>query len=56
MKVRLKRSRIGCTQSQKKTLAALGLRKVNQVREYPGDAPTRGQIEKVKHLVEVIES
>ncbi len=56
MKVKLIRSQIGCTQSQKRTLKALGLRKVNQIKEFPGNRATSGQIQKVQHLVEVIES
>ncbi len=56
MKVKLIRSQIGCTQSQKRTLRALGLRKVNQVKDFPENSSTSGQVQKVKHLVEVIES
>jgi large subunit ribosomal protein L30 len=56
MKVKLIRSHIGCTQSQKRTLKALGLRKVNQIKEYTSNSSISGQIQKVKHLIEVIES
>lgn len=56
MKVKLIRSTIGATKHQKKNLEALGLRKVNQVREYADRPSIWGKIKKVNHLVEVIES
>jgi len=51
LKVTLKRSLIGRPETQRRTVRALGLRKVNSVSMLP-DLPTvRGQIFKVKHLV-----
>ncbi len=55
MKVKMIRSKIGATPNQKKNLKALGLKKINQVRELPDHPTIWGKINKVKHLVEVIE-
>ncbi|NQY99277.1 MAG: 50S ribosomal protein L30 [Bdellovibrionales bacterium] len=52
-KVRLKRSTIGSTQTQKDTVRCLGLRKVNSVNVVPDNPAMRGQIMKVQHLLEV---
>jgi large subunit ribosomal protein L30 len=51
--VKLVRSRFGRSPGQRKTLAALGLRKIRQERRFEDSPSLRGQIEKVKHLVEV---
>jgi len=56
MKIKLVRSSIGATKHQRKNLQALGLRKMNQVKEFPDDPSIRGKLKKVSHLVEVIES
>jgi large subunit ribosomal protein L30 len=50
------RSRIGSTARQKKTLDALGLRKMNRTVELDGSPQVLGMINKVKHLVKVEES
>ncbi len=55
MKVKLVRSKIGCNPNQRKNLQALGLRKINQVKELPNTPSVWGMINKVKHLVEVVE-
>lgn len=52
-KVKLKRSLIGCTQSQKDTVRCLGLKKRESVVVVPDHPATRGQILKVQHLLEV---
>ncbi|MBQ7705085.1 MAG: 50S ribosomal protein L30 [Selenomonadaceae bacterium] len=55
LKVTLTRSLIGYPETQRKTVRALGLRKINSERIFE-DAPTiRGQLFKVKHLVKVEE-
>jgi large subunit ribosomal protein L30 len=41
--------------NQRATLRALGLRKMNSVREHDDTPVIRGMIDKVKHLVEVTE-
>lgn len=53
-RVTLKRSTIGCTQSQKDTVRCLGLRKLHQTVELTDSPATRGQIFKVQHLLNVV--
>ncbi|MFO7801120.1 MAG: 50S ribosomal protein L30 [Desulfovermiculus sp.] len=53
MKVKLVRSKIGCTPNQRRNLQALGLKKLNSVRELPEEPNFLGMVDKVKHLVEV---
>lgn len=53
LNIKLVRSSIGCKPQQRKTLEALGLRKVRQVKSLPDSPSVRGMIERVKHLVEV---
>ena len=53
--VKLVRSSIGTKPAQRKTLVAMGLRRINQVKEMPDNGSTWGMIERVKHLVEVVE-
>ena len=55
IKVKQVRSRINCPAVQKRTLDALGLKKLNRVVEHEDNPAIRGMIAKVKHLVEVIE-
>lgn len=55
MKIKLVRSWIGCSPNQRKTLDALGLRKIRMEKEFNDTPALRGMIEKVKHLVEVSE-
>lgn len=56
LKVKQIKSKIACKPDQVKTLEALGLRKIRQVKEHEDNAVIRGMIYKVRHLVEVIES
>lgn len=56
IKVKLIRSRIGCTPYQKKVLAALGLRRREMVKTFQDNAAVRGMIARVSHLVEVSKS
>jgi len=53
IKIKQVRSRIGCPQNQKRTLDALGLKKLNRVVEHEATPSIMGMIEKVKHLVSV---
>jgi large subunit ribosomal protein L30 len=52
-KVKLRRSTIGCTQTQKDSVRCLGLRKPGQVVTIKDSPAARGQIFKVQHLLEV---
>ena len=53
LKIKLVRSPHGRTKPQRRTLEALGLRKINQIVERPDHPSVLGMIERVKHLVEV---
>jgi large subunit ribosomal protein L30 len=55
LQITLKKSLIGRTQTQKATVAALGLRKIHQTVVKPDNAAMRGMVNKVKHMVEVKE-
>ena len=55
IKVTQTRSKIGRLQSQKRTLTALGLRKMNQTVEHEATPAIIGMVNKVKHLVSVEE-
>ena len=53
MKVTLTGSYVGCTDKQRGTLRALGLRKRHAQREHEVTPVFLGMLDKVKHLVEV---
>ena len=53
IKVTLVKSTIGSTQTQKDTVAALGLKKIRSFRVHEDTPATLGQIKKVSHLVKV---
>ena len=55
LKVTLTRSLIGRPETQRKTVKALGLRKLNSFSVLPDNPAVRGQIHKVEHLVTVEE-
>lgn len=55
LSIKLVKSVIGTKQNQRKTVEALGLRKIGQVTEKEDTPQIRGMIETVKHLVEVKE-
>ena len=55
LKITQIKSRIGSSALQKKTLYALGLRKINQTVEHDDSAIILGMVEKVKHLVRIEE-
>lgn len=54
IKIKQVKSKIGAPQVQKRTLEALGLKKMNAVVEHQNSPQILGMIEKVKHLVEVV--
>ena len=55
VKIKQTRSRIGSPKDQKKTLDALGLRKMNKVVEHDDTPTIRGMITKIQHLVTIVE-
>ena len=56
IKITQVRSRIGKPKDQKRTLDALGLRKLNATVEKDENPAIRGMVNKVKHLVKVEET
>lgn len=55
IKVKQIKSRIGAPKDQKRTLDALKLTKLNKVVEVEDNPSIRGMIQKVHHLVTIIE-
>ncbi len=55
LKITLVKSPIGAIPKHKKTVAALGLRKMNSTVLQPDNASTRGMVQQVRHLVKVEE-
>ena len=56
LKVTLVKSTIGAVPKYKKTVEALGLKKLNKTVVLPDNAATRGMVEQVRHLVKVEEA
>ena len=56
IKVTLVKSTISALPKHKKTVAALGLGKLNSSNELPNNAATKGMINQVRHLVKVEEA
>ena len=54
IKIKQVKSRIGAPKDQKRTLDALGLRKLNHVVEHEETPSILGMVNKVKHLVTVV--
>ena len=55
IKIQQIKSKIGAPIDQKRTLQALGLRKISQVVEVEDTPSIRGMIRKVHHLVNVVD-
>ena len=55
LQITLTKSVIGAKPAQRKTVEALGLRKLNQTVEQADNAAIRGMLTKVAHLVTVKE-
>lgn len=55
LKITLVKSTIGAVPKHKKTVEALGLKKLNKTVEMPDNASVRGMIQQVRHLVKVEE-
>ena len=56
LKVTLVKSPIGAVPKHKKTIEAMGLRKMNKTVELPDNDATRGMIKQVSYLVKVEEA
>ncbi len=55
LKIKLIKSTIGAIPKHRKTVQALGLRKLNQVVEKQDNPQMRGMLNQVSHLLEVTE-
>jgi ribosomal protein L30, bacterial/organelle len=55
IKIKQVKSRIKCPKDQKRTLDALGLRRLGRVVEHEANPAILGMVKKVKHLVSVEE-
>jgi len=55
IKVTLIRSQIGKPEKHRKTIAALGFRKLHQTKIYKRNPPLMGMINQVNHLLKVEE-
>lgn len=55
IKIQYYRSTIACPDKHKEIVRALGLRKLNQIVERPDTPSMRGTVEKVPHLLRIIE-
>jgi len=55
LRIKLVKSPIGNVPRNRATVAALGLRKINQVVEHSDSPMIRGMVHKVKHMLEVEE-
>ena len=56
LKITLVKSPIGAVPKHKKTVEALGLKKMQKTVELPDNAAVRGMIQQVRHLVKVEEA
>jgi large subunit ribosomal protein L30 len=55
VKIKQTRSKINRSVDQKRTLEALGLKKIGQVVEHEMTPSIEGMINKVKHLITIVE-
>ena len=56
LKVTVVKTTIGAVPKHKKTVEALGLKKLHKTVELPDNEATRGMIKQVQHLVKVEEA
>ena len=56
LKITLIKSTIGQVPKTRATIAAMGLKKIGQTVELPDNGATRGQIQKVRHMVKAAEA
>ena len=56
LKVTQVKSPIGCVPKHRRTVEALGLKKVNKTVELPDNAAVRGMVNQVSYLVKVEEA
>jgi len=56
LKVTLVKSTIGAIPKHRRTVEALGLKKLHKTVELPDNAATKGMVQQVRHLVKVEEA
>jgi len=56
IKIKWVRSQIGCSDDQRRTIRALGLKRLQQAVEREDSPTIRGMVHKVRHLVAVEEA
>ena len=56
LRITLVKSPIGCVPKHRRTVEALGLKKVNKTVELPDNAAVRGMVNQVSYLVKVEEA
>lgn len=56
IRVQQTKSAIGYNKKQREVLRGLGIRKMNQIVEVPDNDATRGMINKISHLVTVLDA
>ena len=54
IKIKLVKGLIGCSETQRKVVRALGFTKKDQIVEHAESATIMGMVNKVSHLVEII--
>ena len=55
IKIKLVRSLIGSSESQRRVATGLGLSKINQVVEHFNSPTILGMVNKIPHLVQIVE-
>ncbi len=55
IRIKLVHSGIGFSRAQKRVVKGLGFRRLQQVVERPDTPAIRGMVQKIRHLVEVLE-
>ena len=55
LKIKMIGSVIGCPQKQRETVRGLGLRRLNQVVERVDTPAVRGMVNKIPHLVAIVD-
>lgn len=55
LRIQQVKSPIGCPPAQRDVLRSLGLRRIRHVVERPDTAAVRGMVNKIPHLVQILE-
>ena len=55
IKIKLKKSLIGSSESQRRVATGLGLSKINQIVEHFNSPTILGMVNKISHLVQIVD-